>query len=102
MQLEGALPSMDPALSQINPVRTHKTFLWSVHFNITLQHSLSPKLYLSYKFPNQNLLYISHFPHVCYKTKKLTGTEHRGRVANTHASYSEGPGFKSRPGGRLS
>jgi hypothetical protein len=31
--------------------------------------------------------------------RKLQGqkTERRGRVANTHASYSGGPGFKSRP-----
>jgi hypothetical protein len=29
-------------------------------------------------------------------------TERRGRVANTPASYPGGPGFKSRPGDRLS
>jgi hypothetical protein len=28
-------------------------------------------------------------------------TEHRGRVVNILASYSGGPGFKSRPGDRL-
>jgi hypothetical protein len=30
------------------------------------------------------------------------GTERRGRVANTPASYVGDPGFKSRPGDRLS
>jgi hypothetical protein len=33
---------------------------------------------------------------------KGTVTERRGRVVNTHASYSGGPGFKSRAVDRLS
>jgi hypothetical protein len=32
----------------------------------------------------------------------VSSTEHRGRLVNTHALYSGGPGFTSRPGGRLS
>jgi hypothetical protein len=40
-------------------------------------------------------------PHTHYSFSVVFGTEHRGRVVSTRVSYSEGPRFKSRPGGRL-
>jgi hypothetical protein len=38
----------------------------------------------------------------CSRGSLVTVTERCGRVDNTRASYSEGPGFKSRPGDGLS
>ena len=60
-------PSVVPILSQIDPVHEPISTFLKIYLNIILPCTPGfTKLSLSLRFPHQNPLYTSHFPHTCY------------------------------------
>ena len=75
MQPEGSLPhSQVPVaclypgiVGQLRPVHTPTSHFLKLHLNIILPSTPgSFKLSLTYRFPHQNPVYASPFPHTCY------------------------------------
>ena len=65
-------PPPDPILSQLDPVHTPTSHFLKVHLNIIFPSTLgSPKWSLSLRFPHQNPLYSSPFPHKRYMPRLL-------------------------------
>jgi len=60
-------PSLDPILSQMNPVHTLPHHLSGIHSNIIFTSTtMSCKWSLPFRFSNQNILCISHSSHPYY------------------------------------
>ena len=61
-----------PILNQLDPVHIPKSHFLKIHLNITLPSMPgSPKWSLSLWFSNQNPVYASPLPDMCYMSKKI-------------------------------
>ena len=59
-------------LSQLDPVHTTTSHFLKIHLNTRIILSStpgSPKWFLSFRFPHQNLVYASPIPHTCYMSR---------------------------------
>jgi len=66
-------PLFDPVLSHLNPVcHLHTLFLYGIHFNIILKCTFrSPNLPFPLRFPDWNVVCISHLSHACHMSYKF-------------------------------
>jgi hypothetical protein len=61
------LPQQDTVLRQMNPVHTYISYFSKIHLNIVLPFTpRSPKQSLSFRYPDWNVICISHLSHACY------------------------------------